>query len=71
MLVNPFFHQVFKGDFYKIKLDITSLIAADFGAAAVMISFGGILGKCNLAQLCVMAFFELIFYSINEAIGIV
>ena len=40
----------------------------DFGAAAAMITFGVILGKCNLQQLLFLTFWEMIFYGLNEAI---
>ena len=32
----------------KIDLDLDKLILADFGAGAVLISFGAVLGKCSL-----------------------
>lgn len=44
------------------------MIQADFGAGAVLISFGAILGKVNLFQLWVMATLEICFYCLNEAI---
>ena len=44
------------------------MIIGDFGAAAVLISFGIILGKCNLHQLTMLALLEIVFYSLNEAI---
>lgn len=44
------------------------MILADFGAGAVLISFGAILGKCSIFQLWVVATFEMVFYCINEAI---
>lgn len=44
------------------------MILADFGAGAVLISFGAILGKCSIFQLWVMATFEVFFYTLNEAI---
>jgi ammonium transporter Rh len=34
--------------FKKITLDIPGLIIGDFGAGAVLITFGAILGKCTL-----------------------
>jgi len=52
----------------NIKLNIDELILADFGAGAVLISFGAILGKCSLFQLWVMATIELFFYALNESI---
>jgi ammonium transporter Rh len=56
-------------EFAKIELDLVSLILGDFGAAAVLISFGAILGKCSLQQLWLLATIEIVFYSINESIG--
>lgn len=41
---------------------------ADFGAGAVLISFGAILGKCSLFQLWAMATIEIFFYALNESI---
>lgn len=51
-----------------IKLDIKSMTLGDFGAGAVLISFGAVLGKCSLFQLWAMATFEIFFYCLNEAI---
>jgi hypothetical protein len=39
-----------------------------FLVAAVLISFGAVIGKSSPLQLCVMMFFETIFYSINKAL---
>lgn len=69
ILITAFFHMLFEGHFHKISLDMTSLIVGDFAAGAVLITFGAVLGKCSLSQLWCLASLELIFYSINEAIG--
>jgi len=45
------------------------MLVADFCAASILITYGAILGKVSPAQLCVMAFFETMFYSINEMFG--
>jgi ammonium transporter Rh len=50
--------------------NFNSLLVSDFCAAAVLISFGAVLGKTSLIQLVIMAFFEVIFQSINEHIGL-
>jgi len=72
ILITGFFHRVFDGHWdEKIKLDITSLITGDFAAGAVLISFGAILGKATLEQLVTMVAFEIVFYSLNESIGVV
>jgi len=69
ILMTAFWHMVLEGHFHKISLDMTSLIVGDFAAGAVLITFGAVLGKCSLSQLWCLATMELIFYSINEAIG--
>jgi len=56
---------------HLFPMDITTLVKADFAAAAVLISMGGCLGKLTHSQLLVMAFFEIIVYSINEFICVV
>lgn len=47
---------------------MNELILADFGAGAVLISFGAILGKVNLFQLWAIATIEIFIYCLNEAI---
>ena len=47
------------------------LIEGDFAAAAVLISFGAILGKVNSMQLLVMSTLEIFFYALNYQIGAV
>jgi len=53
----------------KIDLNVLSLINADFAAAAILISFGAVLGKVGPLQLLVMALIEVCFYSINIQIN--
>merc|ERR1719317_1194161 len=47
-----------------------SLVIGDFAAGAVLISFGGVLGRITPTQLLVMAIIEIIFYVLNEQIGV-
>ena len=47
-----------------------SLLVADFCSAAVLISFGAVIGKTSLTQLIIMAMFEVVIQGINEHIGL-
>jgi len=42
----------------------------DFCAAAVLISFGVVIGKASLSQLIIMATIEVVVQSVNEFIGL-
>ena len=69
--VLSFFHQLLDTetpDWHKVQIELPNLIMGDFGAAAVLITFGAILGKCSLMQLWILATWEIVFYSLNEAI---
>ena len=70
ILNNGFFHNVFKNHWEKISLDITSLITGDFACGAVLITFGAVLGKISIKELILMIPLELIFYSVNESLGV-
>ena len=70
ILINGFFHCVFSGHWEKINMNIESLITGDFAAGAILISFGAVLGKASFNQLVLMVPFELVFYSINESLGV-
>ena len=52
-----------------ITLDIKSLIAGDFGAGAILISFGALLGKTTPLQMLLIVILELVFYAANEHLG--
>ena len=71
ILINGFFHCLFHDNYHKINLDIQSLITGDFGAGTVLISFGVLLGKTNLLEMVIILLLELLFYSINESIGVI
>jgi ammonium transporter Rh len=45
-------------------------LTADFCAAAVLISFGAVIGKASLSQLIIMATVEVVVQSVNEHIGV-
>ncbi|KAM3567093.1 hypothetical protein VYU27_010756, partial [Nannochloropsis oceanica] len=49
-------------------LDVTMLFQGDFGVAAVLISFGALIGKVSPTQLLVLCFLEIIFYAASEAV---
>jgi len=54
----------------KIDVTLEKLIIGDFGAGAAMITFGVLLGKCNLQQLMFLVFWQMIWWGLNEAIGV-
>jgi len=66
LLVRGLLHSKF-GSF---TLNIESLLVADFCAAAVLISFGAVIGKASISQLIIMATIEVIVQSFNEYIGL-
>ena len=50
----------------KIHLGVTNLINAEFACAAVLISFGAVLGKTSPLQLLVMAMLEVLVFAVTE-----
>merc|ERR1719350_231543 len=63
-------HGWFEGHKATVTLTMKQLIRGDFAAGAVLISMGAVLGRASWTQIIWMVFFELIFYSINEYIGV-
>jgi len=53
-----------------IDLNIVTLFLADFAAAAVLITFGALLGRLSPVQMLILAFFEIAFFQVNEWIGL-
>eukprot|EP00923_Selenidium_pygospionis_P008959 GHVN01015317.1.p1 GENE.GHVN01015317.1~~GHVN01015317.1.p1 ORF type:complete len:500 (+),score=47.30 GHVN01015317.1:220-1719(+) len=54
--------------FADVPVDIVTLLYGDFAAAAVLISFGALLGKCSPFQLLWITVWEVFFVSLNEAV---
>ena len=75
ILIDGFFDRLLRNDLdfwnQKIQIDVKSLINADFAAASILICFGAVLGKVTLNQLNLLAFLQLIFYSLNQFIAVV
>lgn len=70
-LLEIFWHGVFsKGVFESVKYSVVTLIEADFSAAAVLISFGALIGKVSPTQMVVVAIVEPIFYNLNYQIAL-
>ena len=46
------------------------MFTSDFAAAAVLITFGAVLGKLSPIQYVVLSFFEIIVFQVNEYIGL-
>lgn len=51
-----------------VVINVTTLMTSDFTAAAVLITFGAVLGKASRLQLFVIAILECVFFAINESI---
>lgn len=68
LLTGGFWGNVFGGTWNKVEINFTSLVLGDFGAAAAMITFGALLGKCNLFQLLFLVTWEMFCFSFNEGI---
>jgi len=54
----------------KIMLSISTLFTADFAAAAVLISFGAVLGRLSPLQMLMMAMLEITIFQVNEWMGL-
>lgn len=51
-----------------VSIPPVSFHQGDFGVAAVLISFGGLLGKVSPTQLLWLCMLEIVFYAVNEAL---
>lgn len=70
ILVVHFWHSLFEGEWHKAKLNVDTLVVGDFAAGVSMITFGAILGKADIFQCWVLITLEIIFYGLNETIGV-
>lgn len=70
IIVVTMVHQIGDNDFETIVLDVPTLIRGDCAAAAVLISFGAVLGKTTPTQLVWMTFLEVMVYGVNEYVVI-
>ena len=67
ILFEGFWHAVLvDGWSHTINISTALFIRADYCAAAVLISFGGVIGKINTAQTLVMATIEVFIYALQE-----
>jgi len=64
LLVNGWFSMI-GGENSAIQLSLESFLHADFAVAAVLISFGAVLGVTSPVQLLVMATLEVVFYNVS------
>ena len=47
-------------------ISLDSIIDAEFSAAALLISFGALIGRANPLQMCVISIAEAVFYTLNK-----
>jgi len=67
MVIAGFLH--FDDHHKSISIGIGELLGADFATAAVLISFGAVLGKTSALQLFIMTIIEIVLFNVNEIIG--
>ena len=58
------------GSLSAIYIGVDTLFESDFTCAAVLISFGAVLGKLSAFELLLMSTFEVLIFKINETIGV-
>ena len=68
LFTEAFFTQLFSLSFGYMSMNIYDMINSLYAVAAVLISFGGVIGKTTPTQLLIMVLVELVFYSINNRI---
>ncbi|CAM9277731.1 unnamed protein product, partial [Ectocarpus fasciculatus] len=69
ILTEGFFHQLYnigEHDWHYIHIDIFTVMDSLFIAGAILISFGGVIGKATPLQLLVMGISEAFFFALNK-----
>jgi hypothetical protein len=66
LFTDDFFGRVYEGDLSgEYSFDMFEIIQALYGVAAVLISFGALIGKLSPYQLVILTIIELVCYSFN------
>ena len=65
LMAEPFFENWWKK---QVQIDYGALLDANFAAAAVLISFGAVIGKINPTQLWVMVTLNILVYCMNKRV---
>jgi len=68
MFTEAFFTKIYDASWSYITLDIYDMINSLYAVAAVLISFGAVIGKTTPSQVLIMTLLELVFYSFNNRI---
>ena len=68
ILVEGFFKAVYHNSWVYVRVDIYSFMDSLFLVAAILISYGSVIGRLSPLQLIVMTLLETICYSINKVL---
>lgn len=69
-LLDIFWRGIFqKNTFPNASIGVGTLLQADFASAAVLITFGVLIGKVSPTQMLLIAMIEPIFYNLNNQIA--
>jgi len=68
MQSNIMIEGMLSADSLPIKIGMESMINAEFSAAALLITFGAIIGRATPSQMCMVAVAESFFYAINKIV---
>ena len=64
--VEGFFERLRTGEWTMLEVGVPQLVGGEFAAAAVLISFGAVLGKASLDQLAVVGALEVVCYAAHK-----